>query len=191
MIRFLRKYSFNIILFLILAGLYFIHIPYEEGHYFYEDMDLTRKKSHSVVVIVLSVFIIVLLILGLRSAKKIKEVFRLIARLGMISLVFYFILVMFFFSAALSINRLYKGRKVEKTYEVFQVDTENRSLYLWDNQEKVSFDASLLIAPCDFLPLGVGDIIVVSFDKGLFGIKFDPAIKEIRNYYLYKRSLNQ
>jgi hypothetical protein len=47
MIKFLKKYRFNIIVVLVLTGLFFFFIPNEKDHYLQPDLKEIKDKSHS------------------------------------------------------------------------------------------------------------------------------------------------
>ena len=176
MIDLLKKYSFNIIILLVLTGLLFFFIPNEESRYLRPDIEEIKTKSHTVLLRTEAILLAILLLFGLRQVKKITDIFFLIAGLGLMGLTLFFLFDSIFLSTTLFLNKLSKKETVDKTYKVVYVD-ENKNLLLWDNQIKSSVHADQLIKSNNMVNIKVADTLVVSFKKGLLGFYFDPTIK--------------
>ena len=176
MIDLLKKYSFNIIILLVLTGLLFFFIPNEESRYLRPDIEEIKTKSHTVLLRTEAILLAILLLFGLRQVKKITDIFFLIAGLGLMGLTLFFLFDSIFLSTTLFLNKLSKKETVDKTYKVVYVYS-NKNLLLWDNQLKSSIQADQLIKSNNMVNIKVADTLVVSFKKGLLGFYFDPTIK--------------
>jgi hypothetical protein len=176
MIDFLKKYRFNIIVMLGLAGLLLFFIPNEEKRYLLPDIKEIKSKSQRVLLWTEIIFLAVLLVFGLRQLKKITDIFYLIFGLALMGLTLFFLFDPIFLSSTLFLNKLAQKETVDKTYKVVYIDN-NQGLLLWDNDLKSSIQVDQLIKPNENVNIKVTDTIVVSFKKGLLGFNFDPAIK--------------
>jgi hypothetical protein len=181
MIVLLKKYRLNIFVVLVLTGLLLIFIPNEESHYLRPDIEGIRSKSRSVLLWTEVILFAVLFSFGLRQIKKLADIIYLTAGLGLMILTVFFLLDTLFLSFTLFLNRLSKTRTVEKTYNVVYVNSNSKSLLLWDQNLKRGIQADQLIATARNRNIKVTDTVIVSFSKGLIGFNFDPAIKSIRN----------
>lgn len=176
MIDLIKKYRFNIIILLVLTGLLFFFIPNEESRYLRPDIEEIKRKSHNVLLWTEIIFLVILLLIGLRQLKKIIDIFYLVAGLGLMGLTLFFLLDSIFLSTTLFLNKLSNKQTVDKTYKVVYVDS-NKNLLLWDNELKSSIQADQLIKAADKVNIKVSDTVTVSFKKGLLGFNFDPTIK--------------
>ena len=118
MIDLLKKYSFNIIILLVLTGLLFFFIPNEESRYLQPDIEEIKTKSHTVLLRTEAILLAILLLFGLRQVKKITDIFFLIAGLGLMGLTLFFLFDSIFLSTTLFLNKLSKKETVDKTYKV-------------------------------------------------------------------------
>ena len=176
MIDLIKKYRFNIIILLVLTGLLFFFIPNEESRYLRPDIEEIKRKSHNVLLWTEIIFLVILLLIGLRQLKKIIDIFYLVAGLGLMGLTLFFLLDSIFLSTTLFLNKLSNKQTVDKTYKVVYVDGD-RNLLLWDNDLKSSVQADQLIKTTEKVNIKVSDTVIVSFKKGLLGFNYDPNIK--------------
>ncbi len=177
MLTFLKKYSINIIVLVVLFVLLFCCIPYQESHYLKQDMETIKHKSRVALLWVeLGLFVFVM-VSQIRQIRKLSDFFYLLIGCCSIGLTFFFLFSTIFLSAAYFLNSFSSNTTVYKNYKVISVDKAHNTLLIWDMDSIKHAYADLSIQRIEAAQVKESDTVVVSFKKGLLGFNFDPRIK--------------
>lgn len=182
MIRIIKKYWVNILLFVLLTLLLFFFIPNQESHYLRPDADIVKRNSRSALLWTEIILCGTLFFFLLKKFKKLSELFVSVFALGTFALGLFFLFDSIFLSAAFLLNKLSTRRPVDKKYTVVYIDKDQKSLLLRDNSSGQIVQANNLLSQDNnnLIPK-VNDTLTVLFTKGLLGFNFDAKIKPDRS----------
>ncbi len=180
MLRFLKKYWVNILVLSVLVLLLFYFLPKEKARYLQSDVELIHEKSDTILLWTVSILSAFLFFWSVKKIKKIKDVVFLILGIGIVGLAFFFFFNQVFLSATFYMNGLSKKDIVYKTYHVAFIDKYKSTLLLWDSHFKKSIIADQLLKSTDQLNINERDSVIVSFNKGILGVNFDPKITFVK-----------
>ncbi|SRR5258706_2310987 len=178
MMRFLKKYRFNIILILVLTALSFWFNPRQQDLYLKADFESIEKKSTKALLWTMGVGAIIILAFAMKDVKKIEEVGNVLLGVVALSLPTYFVFNTIFLSGFLALNRIELSERFEKTYTTsFFMETDKQTPVIYDftTRKTLFFDKVGRIEKLNNLK--TGDTVIISFRKGLLGIPFSPVIK--------------
>ncbi len=178
MMRFLKKYRFNIILILVLSALSFWFNPRQQDWYLKSDFESIEKKSTTALLWTMGVGAVIILALAMKGVKKIEEIGNVLLGIAALSLPIYFVFKTIFLSGFLALNRVELSDRFEKKYTtLFFMETDKQTPVIYDFRTRKTLFLEKVGRIEKLNSLKTGDTVIISFRKGLLGIPFNPVIK--------------
>jgi len=175
-----KKNWFRLILILIFfISLFYIN-PVQKELYLKEDFELLKTKSNLISVCILIIGLVVILYFTLRGVANLKEAGNVLFGVTWISISLYIVLHTIVLSLTLLLNRVFVLNKVEKKYGIaFFLETpkHNHTAVIYDFATKESLLFENITGIGKLKNRNVKDTVILSFDKGLLGFKFNPEVK--------------
>lgn len=178
MVAFIRKYSFIIILALVIGTLVFWFNPSQKKLYLESDYESIEEQSSSALLVIMGIGALAYLIFAIIRVRKMAKLANVFVNIVVLTFTVYFLFNTVFLSCFLALNRIEVSRHFEKKYTVSFYQEEKRRVPLIYDFRKRKTLLSDRVGRIDKLKsTKFGDTIIISFRKDLLGVPFSPEVK--------------
>ena len=176
MLKFLKKYKFNILFFLVFTALLFLFVPKQSEYYWQSEIDEFKNKYYLKFSIIFSIGIILItVILNIIKKKSLKNNLNSTFAVLILCCWFFFFFQSILISLILFVNRSYENQIIDRKFEVIRID-ENKYIFAKEinNDDFILNQTEYEKHPNykNINKLVKGEVIQLHFKKGLFGINY-------------------
>ena len=176
MLKFLDKYKFNIMYFLVFASLLFLFVPTQEEYYWQSEIEEFKDQYYLKISIIFSVGLILIVgILNMVKKKSLKNNLNSTFTVLILCCWFFFFFQSIIISLILLINRSYENQIIDRKFKVVRID-DNKYIFAKEiNNIDFILDQSEYEKHPNYKNINklvIGEVIHLNFKKGLFGINY-------------------
>lgn len=176
--NFLKKYWLGLLLMTSFIVVLIFLTPIQEKIYAKADFDELKNSIRKYSAILAGIILLLILLNSIREKPSLTDFLLYFLKLLFWGVPLWIWLNTFGFYLALQINKVNSKATVTKNYIVEHINHKYENLYLYDLGDKRLIQEDNIFKNNSLNAVKLGDTLIISYKKGLFGYRFNPVVQK-------------